>query len=167
MAEFRFFRFLVIWLKNRSESRKPKAESRKVKAESQEPRAESQFNLRFVKFSLRCGNPSYTLPEYSSPPGSQARARLYWRMGWMDGWDGWMDGLVSTCFCSAYFSKTTKYMTLIVFGPQRRRFKTSFVKKSKFLKKLFFVKKFRTKRVFFEIFFSKVSILKRIPIFLD
>ena len=62
-------------------------------------------------------------------------------MDGMDGMDGWMDGLVSTCFCSAYFSKTTKYMTLIVFGPQRRRFKTSFVKKSKFLKKTFFLSK--------------------------
>ena len=35
------------------------------------------------------------------------------------------------------------------------------------LKKKIFVKKFRTKRVFFDIFFSKDSILKRIPIFLD
>ena len=87
---------------------------------------------------------------------------FYWRMGWMDGWDG----LVSTCFCSAYFSKTTKYMTLIISMPPRRRFTTSFVKKSKTMKKLFFVKKNRTKRVFFEHFFSKVSIvLKRIPIF--
>ena len=81
--------------------------------------------------------------------------------GWVgDGWvmgDGWMDGLVTTCFLSVYFSKTTQYMTLIVFMPTRRHFKTPFVKKSKFLNNLFFVKKFRTKRGYFEIFFKKNS----------
>ena len=83
----------------------------------------------------------------------------------MDGWmgDGWMgDGWVRTYFFSAYFSKTTEYMTLIVSMPPRRGVKTSIVKKSKFLKNLFFVKKFRTKQGFFE-----KKILKRIPIFLD
>ena len=79
-----------------------------------------------------------------------------------DGWWVMGDGLVRTYFLSAYFSKTTRYISLIVFMPPRRGFKTSFVKKSKFLKNLFFVKKFRTKRVFF-----CLSILKRIPIFLD
>ena len=71
--------------------------------------------------------------------------------GWMDGWDGWMgwDGLVSTCFFSAYCTKTTWYMTLIVFMPLRSLNKTSFVKKSNFFKKIFTFKKFRTKRVFF------------------
>ena len=100
---------------------------------------------------------------YSSPPGSQARASLYWRMA------GWMDGLVSTWFFSAYFSKTTLYMTLIVSMPPRRRFKTPFVKKSEFLKNLNFLKKFRTKRVFFEKIHQKEFLffwLKRIPIFL-
>ena len=37
-------------------------------------------------------------------------------------------------------------MTLIVSMPPRRRFKTSFEKKSEFLKKLNFLKKFRTKQ---------------------
>ena len=78
--------------------------------------------------------------------------------GWMDGWvmDGWMDGLVSTYFYSAYFSKTTQYMTLIVFWPPRRRFKTSLVKNSEFLKNLNFLKKFRTKRGYFEKMLSKI-----------
>ena len=49
--------------------------------------------------------------------------------------------------------------------PTRKRFKTSFVKKSEFLRNLFFVEKFRTKRGYFEKILSKVSILKRIPIF--
>ena len=40
-------------------------------------------------------------------------------------------------------------MTLIVSMPPRSLFKTSFVKNSKFLKKYFFFKKFRTKRDFF------------------
>ena len=94
----------------------------------------------------------------------------------MDGWvmDGWMGGLVTTCFLSVYFSKTTQYMTLIVFMPPRRSLKTHFVKKSEFLTNLFFVKKFRTKRVFFEKILpfnikknSSFFGLKRIPIFLD
>ena len=123
MAEFRFLRFwVVIWLKNRSESRKPKAESRKPKAKSREPRAESRFNFRFVRFSLRCGNPSYTLPEYSSPPGSQARARLYWRMG--DGW--WKGGQAKSKKIMYFknFSKTIQYFFLVVSRPLRRVFKT-------------------------------------------
>ena len=40
-------------------------------------------------------------------------------------------------------------MTLIVSMPPRSLFKTSFVKNSKFFKKYFFFKKFRTKRDFF------------------
>ena len=73
-----------------------------------------------------------------------------------DGWmDGWMDG---TFFCSAYFSKPTKYMMLIVSGPPRRGFKVSFVKKSEFLKNLNFVKKFRTNRG--RVFFGKKSMKK-------
>ena len=78
-----------------------------------------------------------------------------------DGWDGWMgwdgmgwdgmgwDGLVRTCFCSAYCTKTTRYMMLILSMPPRSLYKTSFVKKSNFFKKYFIFKKFRTKRVFF------------------
>ena len=90
----------------------------------------------------------------------------------IDGWmgDGWMDGLVSTWFFSAYFSKTTLYMTLIVSMPPRRRFKTSFVKKSEFLKNLNFLKKFRTKRVFFEKIHQKefrVFLIKKNSNFFD
>ena len=59
--------------------------------------------------------------------------------GWMDGWMG--DGWVRTYFFSAYFSKTTRYMPLIVFMPPRSGVKTSFVKKSEFFKKYFFFKK--------------------------
>ena len=72
----------------------------------------------------------------------------------MDGWDG----LVRTSFFSAYSSETTWYITLIVSMPPRRRFMTSFVKKSKFFKNLFFVEKFRTKRGYFEktVSFSEV-----------
>ena len=49
-----------------------------------------------------------------------------WMDGWMDGWDGWV-GLLFFCF--TYFSKTTLYIILIVFGPPRRRFEVSSVKK--------------------------------------
>ena len=80
---------------------------------------------------------------------------LYWRMdGWMgDGWvmgDGWMDGWVGLLFFGfVYFSKTTSYIILIVSGPHRRHFQVSFVKKWKKIKKLNFVKKFRTFRKIF------------------
>ena len=107
--------------------------------------------------------------------------------GWMDGWMG--DGRAGEVeknhvfsrlirkmgdFFSVYFSKTTRYMSLIVSTPPRRSLKTHFVKKSEFLTNLFFVKKFRTKRVFFEKILpfnikknSSFFGLKRIPIFLD
>ena len=54
--------------------------------------------------------------------------------GWvMDGWvmgDGWMDGWVGLIFFGfGYISKTSLYMVLIVFGPPRRHFKVSLVKK--------------------------------------
>ena len=81
------------------------------------------------------------------PSGVPGESQLVLTDG-MDGWDG-MDGLVRTCFCFTYFSKTTWYITLIVSMPPRSLFKTSFVKNSKFLKKYFFFKKFRTKRDFF------------------
>ena len=87
---------------------------------------------------------------FSPPPGSQARsADFILTEGWMDGWvDGWMDGSVSTSFFFAYYSKTTRYITLVTFGPLRRRFKTSFVKNAEFLKNLIVLKKFRTNRGF-------------------
>ena len=59
-----------------SESRKPKAESQKPRADSQEPIAKNRFNMRCVWFFIRFCSPSYVLPVQSSPPGSQARARL-------------------------------------------------------------------------------------------
>ena len=102
------------------------------------------------------------------PSGVPGESQLVLTDG-MDGmgWDG-MDGLVRTCFCSACCSKTTKYMTLIVSMPLRRRFKTSFVKKSEFFKKLFFLKKFRTKqKISNKTGVFRDQILKRIPIFLD
>jgi len=48
-------------------------------------------------------------------------------------------------------------MTLIVFMPPRRRFKTSFAKKIKIFKKTFFSQKIsnKTKKGDFEIFFLK------------
>ena len=66
----------------------------------------------------------------------------------MDGWmgDGWV-GLLFFCF--TYFSKTTLYIILIVFGPPRRRFEVSSVKKLVKKNKNKFFKKFRTKRVYF------------------
>ena len=64
--------------------------------------------------------------------------------------DGWMDGWVGLIFFGfGYFSKTTLYIILIVFGPPRRRFEVSFVKKLKKNKKINFVKKFRTFRKIF------------------
>ena len=105
------FGFLPVLLKSLSsgkfydlsESRKPKAESQKPRAESREPRAESRFNMRFVWFSwdlvvlpmcCRC-IPALRGPRREPPC--------------IDGWDGWMDGLVRTCFCFAYFSETKNF----------------------------------------------------------
>ena len=60
---------------------------------------------------------------------------------------GWV-GLIFFGF--GYFSKTTLYIILIVFGPPSRRFEVSSVKKlKKKNKKINFVKKFRTFRKIF------------------
>ena len=61
--------------------------------------------------------------------------------------DGWV-GLIFFGF--GYISKTSLYMVLIVFGPPRRHFKVSLVKKLKKINKINFVKKFRTFRKIFE-----------------
>ena len=71
---------------------------------------------------------SYFFTNTSGFPGLLATFILTdgWMDGWMDGWDGWV-GLLFFCF--TYFSKTTLYIILIVFGPPRRRFEVSSVKK--------------------------------------
>ena len=61
---------------------------------------------------------------------------------------GWMVGSDLYFLDFGYLSKTM-YIILIVFGPPRRRFEVSSVKKLKKNKKNNFVKKFRTKRVYF------------------
>ena len=68
----------------------------------------------------------------------------------MDGWV--MDGPQETMFFGN-ISKTTQYFFLIVSGPLRRLFKTSFLKNSKKIKIFKFVKKFRT-IFFFSDFFD-------------
>ena len=67
----------------------------------------------------------------------------------MDGMDGWMGWVGLLFFCFTYFSKTTLYIILIIFGPPRRRFEVSSVKKLVKKNKNKFFKKFRTKRVYF------------------
>ena len=73
------------------------------------------FFLRFIRFSLRCGSPSICSRSFSALRGPRREPTCIdgWD-GWMDGMDGmdgmgWMgwDGLVRTCFCFTYFSKTT------------------------------------------------------------
>ena len=67
---------------------------------------------------------SYFFTNTSGFPGLLATFIL--TDGWMDGMgDGWV-GLLFFCF--TYFSKTTLYIILIVFGPPRRRFEISSVK---------------------------------------
>ena len=70
-------------------------------------------------------------------------------MDGMDGWMGWMGWVGLLFFCFTYFSKTTLYIILIIFGPPRRRFEVSSVKKLVKKNKNKFFKKFRTKRVYF------------------
>ena len=61
----------------------------------------------------------------------------------------WVGRSVRTSFFFAFFSKTTRYILLATFGPPTRRVKTSVVKKWKTKSNFKFVKKFRTKRVYF------------------
>ena len=83
-------------------------------------------------------------PQYSSllqPPGyPRAKRGLVWRMG---------DGMVRVYFRFGHISKNTKFLLIIVSRPLQACFRTSFVKKSKNLKNLNFVKKFRKKRALF------------------
>ena len=81
-------------------------------------------------------------------PGAPADFIDGW-MGWMGGMDGWMGWVGFIFFGFVYFSKTTSYIILIVSGPLRRHFQVCFVKKWKKIKKLNFVKKFRTFRKIF------------------
>ena len=153
---FNSLRIFIIWIFLPPLFLKTKRKGRKKKEERKFRKALLTNFSNFLLF-----NPVL------QPSGVPGESQLVLTDGW-DGWMGWMDGLVRTCFCSAYCSKTTWYMTLIVSMPLRRRFKTSFVKKSEFFKKLFFLKKFRTKqKISNKTGVFRDQILKRIPIFLD
>ena len=92
------------------------------------------------------------------PPGSQARAGLYWRMGG-DGWWWVMDGQAKSKKITYFknFWKTIRYFFLVVSRPLRRVLKTFSEKNSKKNKIFILCKKFRTIffSAIFSIFFSK------------
>ena len=91
---------------------------------------------------------------FRTPPGSPERSEAC-----IDGWvvvvmgDGWVDGQANSkkMMYFQYFSKTIRYFFLVVSLPLRRLFKTFSEKNSKKIKKIKFVKKFRTT------FFSAIS----------
>ena len=71
-------------------------------------------------------------------------APILWRNG------RWVSGSIGRRYVFlVYFSKTTRHITLIIFGPPRKCFKVSVVKKLEKKNKNKFFKKFRTKRTNF------------------